>query len=218
MLSAPLFEDRKQAGKKLASKLEKFKNRKVIVLGIPRGGIVIGYEVAKRLQAPLDVVVPRKLRAPNQPELAIGAITEDGNIILNQQLVNSLNVSSDYLEKESERQKLEIDRRLQTYKGKEGIPDLKGFHVIVVDDGIATGSTMKAALASVRKRGAESVILAIPVASSSSLKMLENDADETICLETPSVFYAIGQFYRNFEQTSDEEVKTLLEKNKMEIN
>jgi len=218
MLSAPLFEDRKQAGKKLASKLEKFKNRKVIVLGIPRGGIVIGYEVAKRLQAPLDVVVPRKLRAPNQPELAIGAITEDGNIILNQQLVNSLNVSSDYLEKESERQKLEIDRRLQTYKGKEGIPDLKGFHVIVVDDGIATGSTMKAALASVRKRGAESVILAIPVASSSSLKMLENDADETICLETPSVFYAIGQFYRNFEQTNDEEVKTLLEKNKMEIN
>lgn len=214
----PLFDDRKDAGRKLAAELEKFSDKKAIVLGIPRGGVVIGFEIAKKIHAPLDIVVPRKLRAPNQPELAIGAITEDGNVILDQQLVYSLNVSDDYILQESQRQKSEIQRRIQTYKGDQGIPDLSGYTVIVVDDGIATGSTMKAALASVRKRGAESVILAIPVASASSLAMLKKDADETICLYTPAVFYAIGQFYRNFDQTSDEEVKTLLKKNKMETS
>jgi predicted phosphoribosyltransferase len=213
-----LFENRKEAGKKLAAELEKFMDKNVIVLAIPRGGVIIGYEVASKLRAPLDVVVPRKLRAPNQPELAIGAITEDGNILLNEQIVNSLDVSNDYLMVESRRQKLEIERRLQVYKGEHKIPKLKGYGVIVVDDGIATGFTMKAALTSVRKRGAKFVILAVPVSSSSSLKLLEKTTDQIICLYTPKLFYAIGQFYKDFDQISDEEVKELLKKNKLEFH
>ena len=217
MFRNELFENRTEAGKKLADALEKFSDRDVIILAIPRGGIVVGYEIAKRLHAPLDIIVPRKLRAPYQPELAIGAITEDGTVILDNQLVYSLNVSDDYIKLESQRQKLEIDRRLRAYKGDNRIPDLTGLDVIVVDDGIATGSTMRAALISVRKRGAKSIILAIPVASPSALKMLEKEADEIICLFSPQLFFAIGQFYRSFEQNSDKEVKDLLKKNKIEL-
>lgn len=209
-----LFENRKDAGEKLASKLEKFGNKKIMVLAIPRGGVVVGYEIAKKLHAPLDIIVPRKLRAPNQPEYAIGAITEDGNIILNEHAVTSLNISEEYIKHESQIQKMEIDRRLRTYKGNQKIPNLTGYYVIVVDDGIATGATMKAALVSVKKRGAKSVILAIPVASPRALNMLQNDADETICLYIPESFYAIGQFYNSFDQNTDQEVKELLEKNK----
>jgi putative phosphoribosyl transferase len=212
-----LFTDRKEAGKKLASQLKQFSEKDTIVLAIPRGGVVVGYEIAKEIHAPLDIVVPRKLRAPNQPELAIGAITEDGHVFLDEQLVNSLNVSSDYIKMESQRQKSEIDRRLWAYKGEKKIPDLTGLNVIVVDDGVATGATMNAALVSVRKRGAKSVTLAVPVASASALRMLEKDADKTVCLFTPQFFFAIGQFYRYFEQTSDEEVKELLKKNKIDL-
>jgi putative phosphoribosyl transferase len=213
-----LFENRKDAGKKLAVELEKFKEKNVIVLAIPRGGVVIGYEIAKKLQVPLDIIVPRKLRAPNQPELAIGAITEDGNIFLDEKIVNSLNVTEDYVQFESRLQKLEIDRRLHIYKGDEKIPNLKGLHVIVVDDGIATGATMKAALLSIRKREAKSVILAVPVASSRALRMLEKTSDEIVCLFTAEFFLAIGQFYRNFEQTSDKEVNALLKKNRLQFH
>ncbi|MEJ2242853.1 MAG: phosphoribosyltransferase [Candidatus Bathyarchaeota archaeon] len=211
-----LFENRKDAGEKLAAKLEKFRNKKIMVLAIPRGGVIIGYEIAKKLHAPLDIIVPRKLRAPNQPEYAIGAITEDGNVILNEHAVNSLRISDEYIKLESQRQKMEIDRRLRIYKGNQKIPDLTGYNIIVVDDGIATGATMKAALISVKKRTAKSVILAIPVASSSALRMLKDAADETICLYTPESFYAIGQFYNSFEQNSDQEVKELLEKIKLD--
>lgn len=218
MIKTTLFENRKEAGKKLAAELIKFINKKTLVLAIPRGGVVIGYEITKKLHTRLDIVVPRKLRAPNQPELAIGAITEDGNILLNSQIINSLSISNEYIVAESQRQKLEIERRLQVYKGNKEIPDLTGYNVIVVDDGIATGSTMKAALVSVRKRGAKSVILAVPIASLDALQMLESSADEIICLATPRSFFAIGQFYKDFEQTSDEEVKELLRKNKEEMS
>lgn len=217
MFKEILFEDRKEAGKKLANALTKFSNKKLIVLAIPRGGVVVGYEVAEKLSVPLDVIVPRKLRAPNQPELAIGAVTEDGTIILDKELANSLNISDDYINSERKRQKLEIERRLLVYKEEKKIIDLTGFDVIVVDDGIATGATMEAALVSVRKRGAKAIILAVPVASSSSLNMLKKWADEIVCLYTPSIFFAIGQFYRNFEQTTDEEVKSLLRKNRTSI-
>jgi predicted phosphoribosyltransferase len=214
VIRTALFRDRKEAGKRLAAELKRFSEKKIMVLAIPRGGVVVGYEIAKVLNAPLDIVVPRKLRAPNQPELAIGAITEDGTVILEKQIVNSLNVSNDYIRMESQRQKSEIERRLRAYKGEEEIADLTGYHIILVDDGIATGSTMKAAVASVRKRGAKSIILSIPVASSRALNILEREVDEIVCLYTPQIFFAIGQFYQEFEQTSDEEVKELLEKNR----
>jgi putative phosphoribosyl transferase len=211
-----VFSDRKEAGKTLASKLTEYAG-KSIVLAIPRGGVVVGYEIAHKLKVPLDVIVPRKVRAPFNPELAIGAVTEDGTIILDHKLVEYLRVSEGHIKEESERQRQEIKRRLKVYRGDKPFPSLKGLHVIVVDDGVATGATVKAALASMRKKEPESVVLAVPVAPPSTIKELEKDADVVVCLATPEPFYAIGQFYRDFAQTSDEEVKRLLKLNEEEL-
>jgi putative phosphoribosyl transferase len=210
-----IFSDRKEAGKMLASKLTDY-TQKSIVLAIPRGGVVVGYEIAQKLKVSLDVIVPRKVGAPFNPELAIGAVTEDGTIILDKQLVEYLKVPESHIKEESERQRQEIKRRLKVYRGRLHFPSLKGLHVIVVDDGIATGATVKAALASIRKREPKSVVLAVPVAPPSTLRELEKDADVVICLATPEPFYAIGQFYKDFTQTSDEEVRKLLKLNKEE--
>jgi putative phosphoribosyl transferase len=210
-----IFSDRKEAGKMLASKLTDY-TQKSIVLAIPRGGVVVGYEIAQKLKVSLDVIVPRKVGAPFNPELAIGAVTEDGTIILDKQLVEYLKVHESHIKEESERQRQEIKRRLKVYRGRLHFPSLKGLHVIVVDDGIATGATVKAALASIRKREPKSVVLAVPVAPPSTLRELEKDADVVICLATPEPFYAIGQFYKDFTQTSDEEVRKLLKLNKEE--
>lgn len=211
-----VFSDRREAGKMLASKLTDYAE-KSIVLAIPRGGVVVGYEIAHKLKVPLDVIVPRKVRAPFNPELAIGAVTEDGTIILDRQLVEYLRVSEAHVKDESERQRQEIKRRLKVYRGDIPFPNLKGLHVIVVDDGVATGATVKAALASMRKKEPKSVVLAVPVAPPSTLRELEKAADTVVCLATPEPFYAIGQFYKDFAQTSDEEVKRLLKLNKEEM-
>jgi putative phosphoribosyl transferase len=212
-----LFADRVDAGKRLAQDLKAHVSNDAVVLAIPRGGVVVGYEVAKALVLSLDVIIPRKIGAPNNPELAIGAMTEDGTILLDDRLVDYLNVSQEYIEEESEAQKAEIHRRLRLYRGAIPYPSLKGREVILIDDGIATGSTMKAALASVRKRGAKSVIIAIPVGPPSTIRELEKEADRVVCLHTPEAFYAIGQFYEDFTQTQDEEVIRLLKLNKQLI-
>lgn len=205
-----LFRDRVEAGKRLASALADFAGKDAIVLAIPRGGVVVGFEVARVLDVPLDVIIPRKIGAPDNPELAIGAMTEDGTIILDESLVKYLRVPEDYVHGESERQKLEIERRLKLYRGDVAYPSLKNRDVIIVDDGIATGSTMKAALASIRKRGAKIIVVAIPVGPPSTIRELEKEADRVVCLYTPESFYAIGQFYEDFAQTTDEEVISLL--------
>lgn len=211
-----LFADRVDAGRRLASALKALVGKDAIVLAIPRGGVVVGYEVASALDLPLDVIIPRKIGAPGNPELAIGAMTEDGTVLLDERLVMHLQVSEDYIQKESETQKLEIQRRLKLYRGDIPYPSLENRHVILVDDGIATGSTMKAALASVRKRGAKTVIVAIPVGPPSTIRELEREADHVVCLHTPVSFYAIGQFYQDFTQTQDEEVARLLKLNKQQ--
>ncbi|MCX6644208.1 MAG: phosphoribosyltransferase family protein, partial [Candidatus Bathyarchaeota archaeon] len=144
------FSDRVEAGKRLASAMRDFAGKNGIVLAIPRGGVVVGYEIAKALSLPLDVIIPRKIGAPDNPELAIGAMTEDGTIILDDNLITYIGVPRDYIKAESERQKHEIERRLKLYRQNEPYPSLKALDVIIVDDGIATGSTMKAALASVK--------------------------------------------------------------------
>jgi predicted phosphoribosyltransferase len=208
------FANRVDAGKRLTSELENLLGKKAIVLSIPRGGVVVGYEIAKALNLPLDVIIPRKIGAPGNPELAIGAMTEDGTIILDQNLVSYLGVSRDYIREESERQKNEIERRLKLYRGNEPYPKLQGKDVIIVDDGIATGSTMKAALASVKNRGARTVTVAVPVGPPSTIKELKNQADKVVCPYTPEYFQAIGQFYVDFEQTTDEEVIQLLKQSK----
>jgi len=208
------FADRVEAGKRLASGLADFAGKKAIVLAIPRGGVVVGYEIAKALNLSLDVIIPRKIGAPDNPELAIGAMTEDGTIILDNNLVTYLGVSQDYIKDESGRQKSEIERRLKKYRQNEPYPGLKGLDVIIVDDGIATGSTMKAALASVKNRGARTVTIAVPVGPPSTIKELKKQADRVICPYTPEYFQAIGQFYANFNQTTDEEVIQLLKQSK----
>jgi putative phosphoribosyl transferase len=204
------FTDRVDAGKRLASALSNFSGKKGIVLAIPRGGVVVGYVIAKALGLPLDVIIPRKIGAPDNSELAIGAVAEDGTAILDSGLVSYMGVSKEYIREETERQKQEIHRRLRLYRQDAGYPDVKGLDVIVVDDGIATGSTMKAALASVKNRGAASISVAVPVGPPSTIEELEKMADRVVCLYTPEYFQAIGQFYTDFSQTEDEEVIKLL--------
>ncbi len=207
------FTDRVDAGKKLAWALRDFKG-KGIVLAIPRGGVVVGNEIANALNLPLDVIIPRKLGSPNNPELAIGAVAEDGTAILDKNLVSYLGVNPQYIKEETERQKQEIHRRLKLYRQDAGYPDVKELDVIVVDDGIATGSTVKAALASVKNRGAASVTVAVPIGPPSTIEELEKMANRVVCLYTPEFFQAIGQFYSDFSQTEDEEVIELLRENK----
>jgi putative phosphoribosyl transferase len=212
------FVDRVDAGKRLASELKNFSGKKGMVLAIPRGGVVVGYMIAKTLNLPLDIIIPRKIGAPDNPELAIGAVAEDGTAILDQNLIKYLGVSREYVIEETERQRQEIKRRLKLYRQELSYPDLKGLDVIVVDDGIATGSTMKAALASVKNRGASSITVAVPVGPPSTIEELEKMADRVVCLFTPEFFQAIGEFYRDFSQTSDEEVIDLLLENKRNLD
>ncbi|MGB8348712.1 MAG: phosphoribosyltransferase [Ktedonobacteraceae bacterium] len=205
-----MFLDRVEAGKRLAVALKATVGKGAIVLAIPRGGVVVGHIVARALGVPLDIIIPRKIGAPSNPELAIGAMTEDGTTILDERLIQQLDISRHYIKEESEKQKLEIERRLKLYRGDAPYPILKNREVVIVDDGIATGSTMKAALSSVRRRGAKKIIIAVPVGPESTIKELKDEADSVVCLFTPEPFYAIGQFYTKFDQTSDDEVKRLL--------
>jgi putative phosphoribosyl transferase len=211
------FTDRNEAGYKLALALEDFKGNG-IVLAIPRGGVVVGYVIAEKLKLPLDVIIPRKIGAPNNPELAIGAVAEDGTAILDNNLIGYLGVSTKFIIEETERQKQEIHRRLRLYRQDGGYPNVKGLDVIVVDDGIATGSTMKAALASVKNRGAHNVTVAVPVGPPQTIEELEKLANRVVCLYTPEFFQAIGQFYSDFRQTQDEEVIELLRENRQKTN
>lgn len=206
-----LFKDRKDAGEQLAKLLEKYKNSKdTIILGLPRGGVVTAYIAAIRLHLPLDITCPRKIGAPFNPELAIGAITETGEGVLNEPFIVQMGISNEYLSQEIEKQKQIANHRLNTFR--KGLPprNLKGKNVIIIDDGLATGATMKAAIESVKKEQAKKVIVAIPVSPVDTLQEIEQLCDEVICLATPPSFQAVGQFYHNFTQTEDEEVLDLL--------
>ncbi len=211
------FRDRREAGRRLAEALEGYRARRPYVLAIPRGGIVVGYEVAVALAAPLDVVVPRKLRAPYNPELAIGAVASDGSVYYDSPLVGTLRVPEDYLQEEIAFQLDEIRRRVVLYRGDRPQPDLGGRAAIVVDDGIATGSTMIAALRATRAMHPVVLVAAIPVAPPEGVENLRREADEVVCLTTPMMFYAVGQFYEDFAQTADEEVTTLLRRREAEL-
>lgn len=210
------FKNRVDAGKQLASALKPV-SKDAIVLAIPRGGVVVGFEVAKALGVQLDVVITRKIGAPDNPEFAIGAVAEDGTAILNDSAVGMLQVSKGYISEEVERQKLEIKRRLLRYRGDVPYPSLENREVIVVDDGVATGSTLKAAIMSIRKNGPRTIIVAVPVGPPHTVQELSRLADRVVCLRMPEPFYAIGEFYDDFEQTQDEEVIKLLKMNKKRI-
>lgn len=208
------FINRDDAGEKLGRHLEKYKREKIVVLGIPRGGVVIGAKVAKSLGAPLDIIIPRKIGAPHNPEIAIGAVTQDGTVIKDESAVGFLGISDEQIKVLAKQVLDEISRRVKTYRnGLPGI-DLHGKTVIVTDDGIATGFTMRAALQSVRNMQPKKLVLAVPVAPADTLNVLRGQVDELTCLFVPEVFHAVGQFYNEFNQTSDDEVIKLLEENR----
>jgi putative phosphoribosyl transferase len=207
------FKNRVDAGRQLASALQSV-SKGAIVLAIPRGGLVVGFEVAKALSVPLDIVITRKIGAPDNPELAIGAVAEDGTAILDDGLVRMLQVSKGYISEEVEKQNMEIKRRLLRYRGDMPYPILEDREVIVVDDGVATGSTLKAAIMSIRKKRAKTIIVAVPVGPLNTVNELKRIVDNLVCLQTPEPFYAIGEFYDDFKQTEDEEVIKLLEMSK----
>ncbi|HEU5303933.1 MAG TPA: phosphoribosyltransferase [Gemmatimonadales bacterium] len=206
-----LFRDRIDAGRQLAKRLEVFRQESPVVLAIPRGGVPVGAEVARLLDAELDVIVARKLGAPFQPELAIGAVTADGERLLNQDIVGQIGVDAAYLDQVTKREVEEARRREQRFRGGRAPVDVTGHTAILVDDGLATGATMRAAARSLRKRQPARLIVAVPVGSREACAALRTDADEVVCLAEPDPFYAIGLYYERFEQVEDTEVLRLLE-------
>jgi putative phosphoribosyl transferase len=209
-----LFYDRTDAGRRLAKLLKRKIQGLCIVLAIPRGGVVVGYEVAKELGCPLDVVISRKVGAPAQPELAVGAVAEDGAVFVDEEIARLVGVSRDYVERRAREELREVRRRAEEYRGGREMPDLSGKTVILVDDGLATGLTMMAAVHMARNKGAEKVVVAVPVSPPETVAKLRRHADEVICLETPTNFYAIGQFYDRFDQLTDEETNSILRKSR----
>lgn len=210
-----IFKNRREAGRQLGTAFIKrgYMGKNTLVLGIPRGGLVVADEVAKALSATLDVIIARKLRAPYQPELGIGAVVDGDHIVLNEEVIRSVAVSQDYLNREIAYQKEEIERRLRFYRGGHPAPEVAGKTVIVVDDGIATGYTFRASLESLRQRHPDRLVAAAPVASRDSAEMLKAFADEVVCLHTPVSFFSVGAWYENFDQTSDEEAVAILRRN-----
>jgi putative phosphoribosyl transferase len=199
-----IFSDREEAGRKLGEALGPRSG--ALILGIPRGGVVVAREVSEITEGELDVIVPRKLGAPMNPELGIGAVAADGTTVLDERLVDALGVSEQYIAKEVARQVEEIQRRLAMYRRGRPPLDVRGRDCVVVDDGVATGGTAEVALRSCRSQGAAKVTLAVPVAPEESLPRLRAACDEIVCLDTPSPFAAVGQWYVSFPQVSDEEV------------
>jgi predicted phosphoribosyltransferase len=202
-----MFQDRGEAGRLLAAALTSYEaDESVVVLAIPRGAVVMGAEVARSLAAPLDLVIVAKIGAPGNPEFAAGAIDQDGNIMRNP----AAGVSMEYLREAGEAARREIDRRLDAYRGGRRELDVTGKTAILVDDGVATGFTALKAIDFVRRRGADRVVLAVPVIAREAAAMLEAEADELVALERPRVFLAVGGFYRDFRQVSDAEVEAIL--------
>jgi predicted phosphoribosyltransferase len=205
------FRDRREAGERLAEALADLKGRPdLLVLGIPRGGVVVAAAVAHALKAPLDVIITRKIGAPENSELAIGAVASGGARVLDARLIRMLGVPRAYVEAEIARQEAEIARRERAFRGDRPPLAVAGRSVIVVDDGIATGATTLATLRALRQKNPAALILAVPVASRQALKRLRREADRVVCLFSPEVFWAVGLYYADFEQTTDEEVVSLL--------
>jgi predicted phosphoribosyltransferase len=205
------FRDRREAGRALAHKLRAYAGQDdVIVLALPRGGVPVGYEIASHLRTPLDVFVVRKLGVPGHGELAMGAIASGGIRVVNEAVVQHLPDAEMILDAVAAREKPEIERREREYRDGRPMPELRGKIVILVDDGLATGATMRAAVAALRQHEVAKIVVAVPVGAPETCREFEKEVDETICAIAPEEFYGVGQFYEDFSQTSDEEVRELL--------
>jgi len=205
-----VYKDRRHAGRLLAAAVSSLGLSNVVVLAIPRGGVPVADEVATALAAPLDLIIARKIGAPGYPEYAIGAVTQDGEPFLDESAVKSLRVSEEYIKEETARQADEVKARMRKYRGDRPYPDLEGKTVVVVDDGIATGSTVRAAVRSLKRRKPRLVVLATPVAPPDTIRELSSEVDDIVCLATPEGFSAVGEFYQDFGQTDDSEVVEVL--------
>jgi putative phosphoribosyl transferase len=212
MHTRKLFHDRIDAGRQLAARLEPYRDLSPVVLGLPRGGVPVAYEVARALEAPLDVCVVRKIGAPMQPELGIGAVAEDGAIYLDRSLIKRMNVADDELARLVAAKRAEIDERVQRFRRGAAPIDVRGRTVLVVDDGLATGGTARAALQALRARGAGHLVLAVPVGASDSLDELAWMTDEIVCLSPERAFFAVGLWYQDFTATTDDDVVALLDR------
>jgi putative phosphoribosyl transferase len=207
-----LFEDRADAGRQLAERLSSYKDERPVVFVLPRGGVPVGAEISRLLDAPLEVIVARKLGAPGQPEFGIGAVAPGGVRVLNERAVQALGIPEDYLEWVTGRESAEVERRLNLFRGEgRPYPDLQARTAILVDDGLATGVTARAALLALRRLNPRRLVLAIPVCAPQSIELLRSETDDLICLLIPDELEAVGLWYRNFEQVPDEEVVRLLE-------
>ncbi|MCL4367603.1 MAG: phosphoribosyltransferase [Actinobacteria bacterium] len=204
------YHDRRQAGEALATAMAEHAGPNSIVLGLPRGGVIVAQVVAARLNLPLDVLIVRKLGAPGNPEYAIGAVAEVGEPQRNREVLHEFAISNAFLQRDLAQARSEIERRKALYRGGKDLPSLTGQRAILVDDGMATGYTMLVAAVAVKQAGASEVIVAVPVASREAVKALERHADRVIALQTPSPFFAVGLFYEEFSQVSDEEVRAAL--------
>lgn len=208
-----VFDNRRDAGRALAPEVKRCGLANPLILGLPRGGVPVAYEVATALDAELDTLIVRKLGAPFQPELAIGAIASGGIRVMNDNVIAmARGVDENYIQRIIDRESDELERRERLYRNGRPFPDITGRNVVVVDDGIATGATMCAAIEAVKSRQPASVTVAVPTASASSLDKCADLVDQVVCLETPAGFYAVGQFYSDFGQTSDDEVRELLQR------
>jgi len=207
------FRDRYEAGKLLAARLGVYQNRAdVLVLALPRGGVPVGFEVAQSLNTPLEVFVVRKLGVPGQEELAFGAIASGGVRVLNRIIVRELGMSQAMIDGVAARELRELERREQLYRDNRPFPDVTGKAVILVDDGLATGSTMLAGVSALRQKKPREIVVAVPVAAQSTCEDLGKEADEIVCLATPEPFYAVGRWYIDFSQTTDDQVRELLQR------
>jgi putative phosphoribosyl transferase len=206
-----IFQDRTEAGRELAEQLLDYAGRDdVIVLGLPRGGVPVAFEVAQRLRVPLDVFVVRKLGLPGHEELAMGAIASGGVRVVNEDVLSVIPDAQAIVEMVTAIEREELERRERIYRADRPPPDLKGRTVILVDDGLATGATMRAAVAALHQQGAAKIVVAVPVGAPSTCRDLGNTADDVICLRSPGAFIGVGQYYSDFSQTTDEEVRDLL--------
>jgi putative phosphoribosyl transferase len=207
------FANRRHAGKELATQLANYANRSdVLVLALPRGGVPVAFEVARALRAPLDVFLVRKLGVPGHEELAMGAIATGGVRVLNEEVTNHIQISSSAIDEVATREEQELKRRERLYRGDRPPPSVQGRTVILIDDGLATGSTMRAAATALRNMQPSKIIVAVPVAAAETCADLRSEVDEVICGATPEPFMAVGAWYSDFEQTSDQEVRQLLDR------
>lgn len=209
----PRFHDRTEAGRRLAGELAEYAGKPgVLVLALPRGGVPVAYEVARALDAPLDVFLVRKLGVPGHEELAMGAIATGGVRVLNDSVIDMLHVPDRVIDAVAEKEQRELARREVEYRGDRPAPEVRGRTVILVDDGLATGSTMRAAAEALKHEGAERLIVAVPVAPAEACQSFRSEVDEIVCAVTPEPFYGVGMWYDDFSQTTDEEVRALLDR------